>query len=1104
MKFYKNADKFIAPAVAVFSLLIYLFTLAPTVSFWDSGEFIACADTLQPNHPPGNPTYLLMARLFAMFAINPAQTAWLVNLFSAVAASLSVFFACKVIYSLSKSLLEKFPTKGFSISDNEKNLISHFASVTGSLALAFATSFWAIATEAEVYSLSVLFTSMMVWMMMRLNDAESNYKSRWIILLGLLTGLSVGVHLLNILIIPALVMMYYFGNFKFSYKSFGFALALAIGILVALQIFISGFPVMASWFERFFVNSLGATYNTGLFVFAAFVILLLVLGIYLSGVKNRRVLNLIFTTFAVFVSGYSIYTMVLIRSAANPPIDQYNTENIYNFISYLNREQYGERPLWKGHQYSSPVNLVSPYTEGNEIYDTVGGEYKVVAHKPVANYEKGSSKVLPRMWSRDPLHVLAYTEWTKATKNNLPTASQNYTFMFRYQFSHMYFRYFMWNFSGRQNDIQSHGGAIAGNWISGIGLLDNMRLSDQDAKPAFLKDNSGTTYYFLLPLLLGIIGIIYQFKADKKNLFIVTLIFIFTGIAIAFYLNMTPYQVRERDYVYLGSFFAFAIWIGLGVIGLYLMMRKYIKHKFLIYGTGALCLVAVPGQFLTKNYTSQDKSENDFAYHFALNMLNSCDENAILFVSGDNETFPLWYLQQCENVRTDVSVVNLSFLNNDWYIYQIQNAGKGSFKIPLSVSKENYKTGKAEILPVINNTAAFYDFIYMLKHDEIQQEFLKIHDEFCSLLRKSGYDVRNKTEFESFEEYFKNIRPLGSNKDFLNYCSLVVNLKDDEVSRAYGISQAEAANLIKMLQEFLILEKGYATNPDICLDFMFADDTAFMVKTGFYDYPVNYCPVRDFVWPINKQEVMKSFAKIGLREDLIIDNMKWSLDTTRKSLNKSDLMVLEIIRSNKWERPVYFSSVMSSENYLGLDKYLYLEGLAFRLIPVETEVSANDPVNINSATMYENFINRFKWGTLECNDENIRNMLIVLRTHYSKLARGLYLAGATKQSEQVLNNCLKIIPNDLVPFEYSSVGLVHGYYRLGKVKEAGVVSLIIADNASKEIEFYAGFPLNMNKNFEPYKLRAQKTIQELIYLAQQYKNQDLAAELNKIYGKVVM
>lgn len=1103
MNFLKNPDKFVAPAVASLSLLIYILTLSPTVNFWDSGEFIACADTLQINHPPGNPTYLLLARMFSMCAILPQQTAWLVNLFSAVAAAFTVFFTCKVIFSLSISFCKKISAKGFALSEKEIRLISHFASATGALALAFSLSFWAIATETEVYSLSALFTAMMVWMMTKHIDAEDSDKNRWLILLGLILGLSTGVHLLNILIIPALGLMYYFHHYNFSYKGFGFAILISIGLLAFVQIFISGFPVVASWPEWLFVNQFGAPFYSGLIVFAILIFILLVLAIYFSGVKAKRILNLIITSVAVFIIGYSTFAIIIIRSASNPPHDQNNTENIYNFISYLNREQYGERPLWKGQQFSSPINKVTPYTEGFAIYDTLAGKYKVVAHKPVAKYEKGSLRILPRMWSKDPLHILAYPEWTKANQNNIPKVSQNFAFMFRYQFSHMYLRYFMWNFAGRQNDIQSHGGPVAGNWISGIGFIDNIRLSHQENKPLFLQNNNGTTYYFLIPLLLGIIGIIYQFKADKKNLFVTILIFIFTGIAIAFYLNQTPYQVRERDYSFIGSLYAFALWIGLGTIGLYLFLRKYVNKKWLVYGTGIICLVAVPGQFLVKNYKSQDKSENDFAYHFALNMLNSCDANAILFVSGDNETFPLWYLQECEHIRTDVRIINLSFLNNDWYIDQIQHPGQNSKGIKLSVTKNNYISGKCEVLPVVNNTAAHYDYIYKIKHKEIQEEFLNIHEEFCDLLRKSGYATRNKAEFDSFDEYFKNIKPFGNSKDFINYCSLVANLEDDEVIRSYGISPSNALGLLEKLRAFLAVEKNYVTNADICLNFMLTEDTAFMIKTGLYNYPVNYCPTREFVWPVNKKEVMKNFEKIGLRQDIVVDNMRWKLDVSRKSLNKSDLMVLEIIRSNNWQNPIYFSSVMNSDNYLGLDRYLYLEGLAFRLIPVETEVTADDPVNINSATMYANIINQFKWGSLSYNDENIRNMLIVLRTHYSKLARGLFLAGANKQLEQVLRNCIKLIPNDLLPFEYSSIGLVHGYYRLGKKKEAGLLSIVIADNAFKEVNYYNSFPPEISKNLIPYNLRAQKSVEELIYLAEQYKNEDFLQELNKIYKKVV-
>ncbi|MDD3860749.1 MAG: DUF2723 domain-containing protein [Bacteroidales bacterium] len=1103
MKIKITTDRLYQVGVFVFSLLIYIITLSKTVNFWDCGELIACADGLQTGHPPGAPFYLLLGRMFSMFAFNNHNTALAINLLSAVASAFAVLFTYKSIQILSLRIIMSDKNNSWFYNKTQKNNLSYFAAITGSLSLAFSITFWASATEAEVYSVSVFFTSLSVWIMLKFTQSANEEKDKWLLLAALIMGISTAVHLLNILIIPAMVFIYYFDKYKFTYKGFFKTLVISLLLLGFVQLCISGLPVLASGIEWFFVNDLNSGYNTGLFVFAALIILLLIAGIYISGIKKKRIINLIITGFAIFLTGYSTYTIVLIRSASNIPLDQNNPETIFNFISYLNREQYGSRPLWYGQQYNSRYDNRQPYIQGDPVYDTINGKYSIVAHKPEANYESVDKRILPRMWSNQPEHVAAYKEWSHDKKNSVPSFGSNIGFMFRYQFSQMYIRYFMWNFVGRQNDLQSHGGPVNGNWSSGIGFIDKIRLSQTKDLPPHLENNKARNYYYFLPLLLGLIGIYFQFKTDKKYLFVISLIFIFTGLAIAFYLNQHPYQARERDYSYIGSFYAFSLWIGLGVVGLYSLITKFLKHKYAVRTTAFICIMAVPFQFLVKNFDDNNRHKNDFAYHFAYNMLNSCEKDAILFVSGDNETFPLWYLQECEHIREDVRIVNLSFLNTDWYIDQIQSPTKGASGIKISIPKSKYISGQRELMLIKENPYAFIEDIYYYNINEINEDYAVIFDKFSELLKKSGLDKTRPAEYSNFVNYYQRIQPHGASPPFRDFCDIVFSLRDTAQCDAFGIPYSEAQDLVKLLNSFLEKQISYSIPLNQTLNFVFSEDTATKISTKLYDYPIDYFPSRKIMLPINKNEVINAFGEVQLQEDIIVDNMSWQID--KESLTKSDLMVLEIIRANMWQKPIYFSSMMNSSNYLGLEKYLYLEGLVYRLIPVETDISVADPVNVNSYAMYMNFTRNFKWGNLRESDiyydENTRNSLINLRNHYSRLARGLYFAGAIKQSQQMLDECIKLIPNNLIAFDYYMVGIVHGYYRINKNAEAAEIALITAENALAELEFYSKFPVQKSRSLKLYQQRAMKTIEELYILAKEYKHREFVKQIEDIYNR---
>jgi len=1093
-----NIRKHTGWAVFVLTVIVYLLTMSRDVNFWDCGEIIACADSLQIGHPPGAPFYMILARFFSMFAFDASQTAFYVNLLSVNAAAFTVFFA----YHSILMLLDK--TKFFENRTN--NLLKISAAAIGSLSLAFSVSFWTVATETEVYSVSILFTVVCFWTMLKSTTYDNiKDKNRWLILTVLLLGISTGIHLLNILIIPALVLVYYYDRIEQSKKNFLKYILVSILLLVVVQLLIIYLPVIASKLEWFFVNNLYLGFNTGLFAFAFLVTAIIGLGIYFSGKKSKTNLNLFLTSLAVFLIGFSTYSVVLIRSAANPPIDQNNPETIFNFVSYLNREQYGNRPLLYGQQFNSELDKIQPYVEGDPIYDTVDNKYKLIAYKPEANYVSRDKVFLPRMWSNLPEHIAAYREWTGDKKDQIPSFGKNMEFLFRYQLNHMYFRYLMWNFVGKQNDFQSHGGPIFGNWISGIGIIDNLRLKNTKDLPQFLKNNKARNAYYFIPLLIGIIGLVYLFRKDRKTFWITLWIFIFTGVAIAFYLNQHPYQARERDYSYLGSFYAFTIWIAFGVLAIYDFLKEKIKNKYLIYIVIGLTLVFVPGQFLVKNYNDHNRSNDDFAYCFAYNMLNSCAPNAILFTSGDNETFPLWYLQETQKIRTDVKVVNLSFLNTDWYIDQITSAQHDAQAVNLSIGKQQYISGQRELLVVNNNPYAFVEDIYYENIKEINADYLSVLKFLIGMWQENGFDKSHQAEYNNFVEFYTTIAPHGANQQFRDLVGVIQSLNSEEQCAAFGITQTQALDLMKKMQLFMDKQMQYPLPLHPVLNFVFSNDSATKINTKLYPYPIDYFPANKLSIAVNKNVIDEVFNFSPSQKGDVVDNMIWS--TNLESLTKSDILVLEIIRNNLWSRPIYFTSTMNNRNYLGTQKYLYLEGLAYRLLPIETDVAEDKLVNVNALQMYQNLTQKFKWGNLGSDsryiDEATRTNLINLRNHFSRLARGLYFEGEIRKSEEVLDLCVELIPNDLIAYGYYSVGTVHGYYRINKKEKARQVASVLAQNALEELEFYSNFSKHQQQSLDIYKQRSIKTIEELYILAQEYNHKEFLEEIGSVYERAV-
>jgi len=717
MKKYNLYNNITGWLVFIVAATTYLLTMEPTASYWDCPEFITTAYRMEIGHPPGAPFFMLIQRFFSLFASSPSHVAIMMNSWSAIASGLTILFLFWTISHLARKIVLKNgeePTTG--------QLIAILgASTVGALAYTFSDTFWFSAVEAEVYATSSLFTALVFWAILKWeNEADSPGAKRWLIFIAYMIGLSIGVHLLNLLAIPAIVFVYYFRKYKVTKQGLVIAFITAIVLLAFIMYgVIPGVVKVASWFELLFVNSFGAPYNTGVVVYAALLITAVVWGLRYTIKKKKILANTILLAFTVIVIGYSSYAIVVIRSSANPPMDQNNPDNVFGLLAYLNREQYGDRPLFYGQYYDAPLDRQDPYTQGKPDYVEDHGKYIISNYKQHPNFDSRFETFFPRMYSSDPQHVSDYKSWVHITGTKIrttdrngnpkvlvkPSFADNLAFFFRYQVGWMYWRYFMWNFSGRQNDIQGHGDILRGNWITGIKFLDAARLGNQNNIPKVYANNKGRNTYFMLPLLLGLLGIFFQLnsgKRGKRDFWVVFLLFFMTGIAIVLYLNQTPHQPRERDYAYAGSFYAFAIWIGLGVLALVDILKKVTPPVLGSILATVISLFAVPVLMASQNWDDHDRSNRYTARDFGADYLKSCAPNAILFTNGDNDTFPLWYAQEVEGIRTDVRVCNLSYLQTDWYIDQMRQKAYKSDPLPINFTHDQYLEGTRDLIYVIN------------------------------------------------------------------------------------------------------------------------------------------------------------------------------------------------------------------------------------------------------------------------------------------------------------------------------------------------------------------------------------------------------------------
>lgn len=708
-----------AGAVFLISAVTYLLTIEPSASFWDCGEFIASSYKLEVGHPPGNPVFQLIARFFTIFT-DGAHAAIAVNAMSALCSALTIFFLYLTIVFLAKRAVRPSADGTYTVS---RAIAIYGAGAVGALAYCFSDTFWFSAVEGEVYAMSSLFTALVFWSMTKwYEQAGTPYANRWIVLISFLMGLSIGVHLLNLLTIPCLVFLFYYKKREDGHYSFWEYVKIFLISCVILALILFGIipylPKLAAYTDLFFVNVLGLPFNSGAAVFMILLLALCFWGMFVTLKKKKVFWNTVLLCFTMVVIGFSVFTIVIIRSSVKTPTNEYQPDNPFTLIRYLSREQYGSTPLVYGQYFGAPLEAI----DQSKYWTPMGDKYIHADGQPIPVYSSQGKMLFPRMWNGlDDRYVDFYSAYMKKGKPvpgaeyNKPTFGDNMRFFFDYQLNWMYWRYFMWNFAGRQNEIHSPspGDLFTGNWESGIGFIDKARLGDQSHAPSYLKDNKGKNHYYMLPLLLGIIGIFFQFARDKRGSWLTFLLFFMTGIAIVLYLNQTPYQVRERDYAYAGSFYAFSIWIGFAVLAIYSWIEDLLsgksaeqsgnvsgnKYVAAAAAVSVLCL-GVPALMAQQNWDDHDRSHRKTAVEMARNYLNSVGPNGILITHGDNDTFPLWYAQEVEGVRPDVRICNTSLLGTDWHIDQMKYAVNDSRPLDLKVGKEQYLYGTNEWPPI--------------------------------------------------------------------------------------------------------------------------------------------------------------------------------------------------------------------------------------------------------------------------------------------------------------------------------------------------------------------------------------------------------------------
>ena len=1059
MKTFRKLNNLLGWLVFALSSWVYLSTVEPTASWWDCGEYITTAFKLQVGHPPGAPLFQLLGRFFSLFAFgDTSKVALMVNMMSALSSSATILF---LFWSITMLGL-KF-TKDEEISTGRMIAILG-SGLVGALAYTFSDSFWFSAVEGEVYAMSSFFTAIVFWAILKWDQvADQPHSQRWIILIAYLMGLSIGVHLLNLLAIPAIALVFYFRKYKTTWKGIVLTLGISFFILSFIMFMVIPYTVfLAGKYEILFVNNFGLPFNSGtLFYFlvllgmliwsirftyqtkhstlnyiiggalllllsvfsvTTFIGFLVVIGVYywyksnpgkLNRSQVRSAANTVFMSIAFLLIGYSSFFMLVIRANTNTPINENDPSDAVSLLSYLNREQYGTWPVGYGQYYNSPQDKADPYSDGTPFYvkDTKKGKYVMTDDRKntIPNYDKTFSTLFPRMWSNQkPSHIAAYKSWGKIKGNPIdvvneegktetlykPTMIENVRFFLKYQVGHMYMRYFFWNFVGRQNDIQGEGGIRYGNWISGIPVIDNANLGDQSNLPDSMTNAARNKFYFL-PLLLGLLGLWFHLRKHTDGFIVVLLLFFMTGLAIVLYLNITPNQPRERDYAFAGSFYAFAIWIGLGVMALWDLLKK-VNEKYIAIPITAFCLLLVPGIMAKEGWDDHTRANKYAARDFAINYLNSCAPNAILITNGDNDTFPLWYAQEVEGIRTDVRVVNYMLSSGDWYVHQLMRKVYDSEALPFTLSYDQYNKG-------INEVSAY-----------------------------SG-QIQERVELQDLIDLIAS---------------------DDPASRFMSGARSIAIYPTKKVKITV--------------------DSASMVKNGIV--PANLA-------------------------DRVVSTVEW--DIKSNYLYKNDLMLLDFLAKNRFKRPVYFVSPAALSDAVDVDKYCYQEGFIYRFMPLKPDDrDFNKGVgSVNSLASYDILMNKCKWGNLNLPgvyvDPESRRNVAMPKQDFARLARKLVIENKNDSAVKVCDYVQQIFPNNKIHFDYYMIQFVDVYYRAGAFEKGNKLAEKLMYIYQQNTDYYLSLSPEFRVNFDEDLNEAFGFFNSMKQIADQYDQKVISQKVDK-------
>ena len=948
MRSFNRLNNLVGWVVFAIALATYLLTLEPTASFWDCGEFIACSYKLLVPHPPGAPTFLILGRLVSMLSLgNREHVAVLVNALSGTSSAFTVLFLFWIITRMGRKLLlarQEFETETPEPTPLQTWLILG-AGAVGALSFAFSDSFWFNAVEGEVYAMSSLCTAAVVWIMMKWEErAEEADSDKWLILIAYVIGLSIGVHLLNLLAVPALALIYYYRRHPRP-TVFGGVLTLLVSLVIVGSVLVGiipGLPTLAGSFEVFFINSIGLPFDSGLIIFLVLFLGLIWFGFRLSFRRRSQLLNTAMLCFTFILIGYSTYLIVPIRASFLPTINENNPSDVLSFVSYLKREQYGSRPLLYGPSYNAQPDH---YEDGTPRFTRKGGKYEEIlprAQEP--GYADADKMLLPRIYSPDPAHIQEYKKWIPDfVEGQKPTMGQNLGFLFQYQIGHMFWRYFGWNYIGRDSDIQQ------------AGVLTPFSPSSGNL-PGRIGQSFAHNNFYAIPFILGLIGLFVQLRRRGHDALIVGLLFLFTGIAIVVYLNQPPLEPRERDYTFCGATFAFAIWIGLGVIGIAQALQVALKADNLRTGVAVLLGLAAPGILLAQGWNDHDRSGRYNSVDSARNLLNSCAPNAILFTNGDNDTFPLWYIQEVEGVRTDVRVAVLSYLNTDWYIAQMKRPSYKSAPLPISMGEAAYAQGNNDMLPFMPNAAV----------DSLDLK------QFVGLV--------------------------GQNSPLLRYS-----------------------------------EGGYSTSTFPTPKFFLKVDTAAVKQLG--------------IVPAD-------------RKNQLVSEMRWSMG--KRAIEKKNLVILDMIATNNWKRPIYFSSTVTPSDYMNLEPYFQLEGMAYRLLPLRDPSydKRGEEGFIEKPICYDELMDKFRYRGLRTSsifyDENNLRFPANYRDKFARLANAYLAAGDATKAKAVADKCLEVMPDAAIPFDYYTPQLVPVLVATGEKAKADDILDKLTTRSIQMLNYYQG------------------------------------------------